>query len=313
MKKYIAAQYIDDEEVNAAFWHTLEAVVVLLKPFQEATDEVQRDRATLMAFYNAFTTMKNSLQAVINANGLLKLAAQDAIHELQDKWDKYVNDKLETCVRYLLYGRRAMVRAEMVVPSQRWLFAWAQLYFDGMGIAFYAADNTQEDKKTVETHLKSEFAKLKAEEIENDVSWRTWWMLNRERYPHLFHIAAAFLSLCATEASVERSFSKQGFIHSARRNRSSDALIEAQMMISFNYVNIHCGAAATVEDPDEEQVSLDEVEARDSEEEGKMAVDRGGQLTVSQFFRPSSSSSSDSSSSSSDSAMPSPLSEVMRL
>ena len=283
VKKYIAAEYIDDEAVSAPFWQTLEAAaVVLLLPFQSATDDVQRDSATLMTFYNAFVTTKNSLRQIINANGILKLAAEAGIAALDDKWQQYVDDNLETCIRILLYGKNAIVDGSLVHRSQRWLFSWAHLYFTAMGIVFGSAENMVEDKKTVETHLKNEFGKLKTEDIEGDVGWRTWWLLSKERYPHLYPIAVVLLSLSPTEAAVERSFSKQGFIHSDRRNRSSDSLIEAQMMISFNHENLFGGEPAP--DPEETQVLLDIV---DEEEETKMSVEPqpAVQTTVNQFFR----------------------------
>jgi Protein of unknown function (DUF 659)/hAT family C-terminal dimerisation region len=298
-KKYIAGHYTDDDEVDATFWQTLESVVVLLLPFQLATDDVQRDKATLMTFYNAFVTMKNSLRAIINSNGVLKVAAQAAIAALDDKWLRYADDKLETCIRYLLHGKNAVVAPELVSSSQRWLFSWAELYFEGMGIQFRSAgeDDSFEDTALVAAHLKTEFGKLKQEAVDGDIGWRTWWALNRERFPHLFHVAKALLSLAPTEAAVERSFSKQGLIHSDRRNRSSDALVEAQMMISFNHDNLFGSEA--VDDPDEVQVLLNGNDAAhdeesDTEEEEKMDVEfQHGllQTTVNQFFNSSSSSS----------------------
>ena len=44
----------------------------------------------------------------------------------------------------------------------------------------------------------------------------------------------AILSITASEAAVERSFSRQGIIHSDRRNRSSEASVYHQMCVSFN-------------------------------------------------------------------------------
>lgn len=46
--------------------------------------------------------------------------------------------------------------------------------------------------------------------------------------------AIALLSLTASEASVERTFSAQSNTHSSRRNRLSDAAVEAEMQIKFN-------------------------------------------------------------------------------
>src|SRR5271170_1083107 len=167
----------------------------------------------------------------------LREAAIMATAELDLRWGRHVDDNLHTCIKYLLYGKYAVVSAAQALQAQNWLLHdWALKYFRGMGIKFYARPNDEfslEDSKTVEAHLKSEFAQLKTEDIgDAGVPWRTWWVLHKERYPHLIHIAFVLLSLVPTEAAVERSFSKQGIIHSDRRNRSSDDLVEAQMMIS---------------------------------------------------------------------------------
>ena len=44
----------------------------------------------------------------------------------------------------------------------------------------------------------------------------------------------ALLELTASEAAVERSFSRQGFVHSKARNRLSDESVQVQMAFSFN-------------------------------------------------------------------------------
>lgn len=46
--------------------------------------------------------------------------------------------------------------------------------------------------------------------------------------------ALALLSITASEAAVERSFSRQGLIHSKLRNRSKDDSIHGQMCFAFN-------------------------------------------------------------------------------
>jgi hypothetical protein len=45
----------------------------------------------------------------------------------------------------------------------------------------------------------------------------------------------ALLSISASEAAVERSFSMQDIVHSKRRNRLNDESVEDEMFIKFNY------------------------------------------------------------------------------
>jgi hypothetical protein len=62
----------------------------------------------------------------------------------------------------------------------------------------------------------------------------TAWTTMLEGTPELAHVAVALLSICASEAPVERSFSIQDLVHSKVRNRSGDDLVEAQMFIQIN-------------------------------------------------------------------------------
>ena len=52
--------------------------------------------------------------------------------------------------------------------------------------------------------------------------------------PLISHAAVAILSVCASEAAVERTFSAQGLVHSDLRNRMSSDTVEAEMFIKFN-------------------------------------------------------------------------------
>jgi hypothetical protein len=52
-------------------------------------------------------------------------------------------------------------------------------------------------------------------------------------YKELAHVAVAVLSICPSEATVERSFSIQDLVHSKTRNRSGP-MVEAQMFLRLN-------------------------------------------------------------------------------
>ena len=56
--------------------------------------------------------------------------------------------------------------------------------------------------------------------------------------PFLSHAAVAILSVCGSEAAVERTFSAQGLVHSDLLNRLGDATVEAEMFIKFNKATV---------------------------------------------------------------------------
>jgi hypothetical protein len=90
--------------------------------------------------------------------------------------------------------------------------------------------------------LDSQHAMLKAS---HDKEQETKEIRQRRRYDarhtwalctskELSSLAIALLSITASEAAVERTFSRQGLVHSKLRNRLSNASVQSQMFFSFN-------------------------------------------------------------------------------
>jgi len=69
------------------------------------------------------------------------------------------------------------------------------------------------------------------------VRWdaRVLWKLYLNSAHELSSCALALLSVTASEAAVERSFSMQDIVHSKRRNRLLDASVQDEMFIKFNH------------------------------------------------------------------------------
>jgi hypothetical protein len=63
---------------------------------------------------------------------------------------------------------------------------------------------------------------------------RLVWYIHLKRAPKLATAAIALISLVASEAVVERSFSAQGMVHRKKRNRMTDDHVEDEMFIKFN-------------------------------------------------------------------------------
>jgi hypothetical protein len=61
----------------------------------------------------------------------------------------------------------------------------------------------------------------------------------------------ALLELTASEAAVERSFSRQGFVHSKTRNRLSDESVQVHMLFSFNKRALQQSAVSRHEEDEE--------------------------------------------------------------
>jgi hypothetical protein len=82
-------------------------------------------------------------------------------------------------------------------------------------------------------------------------------------------IAKALISVAASEAAVERSFSSQGATHTKRRNRLNNSAVQAEMMIKFNTLALQSKpsptASYTIMDVDYEPNKL--LEESDEEEE----------------------------------------------
>jgi hypothetical protein len=60
------------------------------------------------------------------------------------------------------------------------------------------------------------------------------WFRYQTSVPELTACVLALLSITATEAAVERSFSAQGTVHSKKRNRLLNSSVEREMFIKFN-------------------------------------------------------------------------------
>jgi hAT family C-terminal dimerisation region len=73
-----------------------------------------------------------------------------------------------------------------------------------------------------------------AREQDRPFNPRLVWYLHLRHAPVLAHAAVALLSVAGSEASVERTFSAQGDVHTDRRNRLADEVVEAEMFIKFN-------------------------------------------------------------------------------
>ena len=137
------------------------------------------------------------------------------------------------------------------IPSDiNYICEWGSLY-----LITYQIVSNNFNKETVKLILngqilqvlggQSEFSDLNAKikniksfhEIKNETyNPILVWCSFMSSHFELSKVAIAFLSICPSEASVERSFSMQSDVHSLERKTFQD-VIEAEMRIKFNLDN----------------------------------------------------------------------------
>jgi hypothetical protein len=217
--------------VDADFFEQLPFLVSFLKPFMAATDAVQRDNATLYTVWQQF----------------LKLRAHAAKHPwalpaVQTRWQQRVHVEAVTSVALLSFAE--------LPASAEYNRRDAQSFIVTMGSAYIAHYNlaTETEQQSADallmqiadfngrcgvfSRLESEIATAKRMAGDGDWHPLSVWRL----YPgiQLAEVAVALLSVTASEAAVERSFSAQSLVHSKRRNSLHNDAVEAEMMLKFN-------------------------------------------------------------------------------
>jgi hypothetical protein len=231
MQKEIVTCY-DSESLPAVkpdFFAQLALLITFLKPFQTATDAIQRDTATLYTVYEQFIMLQ---QHVKEQN------AEWAAVSILKRWKKHTNTAAVTASAILSFAR----------PSSHLSIADAQQFIVSFGseylLAFHNSSNSSrqqlEDALTIQiaefNGRCGRFANIEQQKasVQRGGVWnpRMVWLLHPGE--ELADVAAALLSVSASEAAVERTFSAQVDVHSKKRNRLHSATIEAEMMLKFN-------------------------------------------------------------------------------
>lgn len=240
------------------FWSGLKDLVDCLKPFQEATDILQSDTSTLYDVYSQFKRLLLCIESLQPPHILSphKLAVKQII---TGYWFKHVKVPIVICCAMLSFDtsyEQIFTAAEMI-QAKEWLLTFGVSY-----ISYYGLSHEQSQDELKSNLLASvasfmgrsgdfssmpESIELLRKKAINDNAQRSSsnhlytyfdpkqvWNLYTDVAPQLSSVARALLSVVASEAAVERSFSMQGMIHSKRKNRMSDQRVEREMFIKFN-------------------------------------------------------------------------------
>ena len=243
------------------FWDNLTEIVRFLEPFSKATNIIQSDGSTLYDFYKQFKVLLKHV-ADTPISSPFHGAVSAISHVITGVWEKHVNwDAIITTAQLSFDSTVDEAFADKLMTARRWFTQWAAEY------AVYwtlSAATTVAEARSMATlewshflsrapgscfeHMEADIADITARHLQQRKLFdpKAVWSLYLEAAPILAHAAVALLSVAGSEAAVERSFSAQGLVHSDRRNRLSDKMVEAEMMIRFNRLALRRAAGEQV-------------------------------------------------------------------
>lgn len=232
-----------------AFWSSLSSMSRCLEHFRSATDIIQRDCATLFDVYQQFNALVRSCSVI--ADEFSNTAARAVRNAIKKRWETHVNAKAALATAVLSFADLAAFPMEQLVEAERFI-----IHFGSEYLAFY---NAAEDVDTAASELTLQLAEFKGRSDRfadlsvniarvreesyrrctkegKALSWqpKTVWHLYSSAYAALSAVALALLSVSASEAAVERTFSAQGDIHSDKRNRLLDSSVESELFVRWN-------------------------------------------------------------------------------
>ena len=239
---------------DVEFWYPLKSLLSFLLPYQIATDVLQSDASSLADVHSQFATLIEDADSLAIPHPLAGMR-EGLMNIIRRQWDDHVNHDIVITCSFLSHDHRyAQFGAMEKHSASDWFATW--------GVKFLAhyklsdADNPSHISSLLFQQLSDFSARVgvfssfntyqgldslpqathgAAQRIRRELLLRIWRKYLNGSATELAHCALALLAITASEAAVERSFSRQGLIHSDLRNRSSDQSVYSQMCVAFNY------------------------------------------------------------------------------
>jgi hypothetical protein len=252
-KRKKKAHWVNHTFTTDTFWLPLQQLVTFLKPYKHATDVAQSDTSTLADVHLQFVQLINKADDLLPPHALAPLRS-DLLNTIKNEWNTHVNKNAVIICTHLAFDPAySSFPDDERAAAQTWFFKWGKEYIKWYGLSTVDEDNAisaiimmQYGQFTQRTGAFATIDELhevlrsdhNAKEAKKEVKQRrrydarhTW---NLASTAELTQLAITLLSITASEAAVERTFSRQGLVHSKLRNRLSDRSVQSQMFFSFN-------------------------------------------------------------------------------
>lgn len=213
--------------LNDGFWSRLSRIIDVLEPIAHATEKIESDVPRISQAVEIFAEIDECLQSSLPQSPL------SGEEETQAR--EYVSNRREFCIGALHKA------ANLLDPA----LEGKHLSEDDVTEAIeYICHISQQFDSVDEEEVLQDLANFRSKDglWRKDIIWKcaqkvspsTWWKGICSSRRHLSFIASRILQLPATSASVERSFSTYGNIHSAKRNRLTAERAGKLVYISHN-------------------------------------------------------------------------------
>jgi hypothetical protein len=252
----VATRYckkIIEEDEKKNLWNKLHVLTNMLDPFRKATDVLQSDSSTLYTVYLEFAKVLLTIQKF--PVDIVQVDVKAVKEIIISYWKKHININavimsaklsFDSCYEHIFDSHDESV----LTKSKDWFMDFGVKY-----LMYYRKQNDTRTRDEIYLKLMKQYGDLllmsppfskyskfinnikegiKSKETESQVDAMQLWGFVGDEVPELAQCAIAILTLPASEAAVERSFSQQGTVHRPVRNRMSSKLIECEMRIKFN-------------------------------------------------------------------------------
>lgn len=245
------------EPLPDSFWPRLQSLVSCLKPYQQATDILQSDTATLFNVYSEFDKLLRETRKMADSS-ILYTQKADVENIIMQYWMKHINKSAVISCALLSLDNSAWSQfaSSDLTEARKWFLAFGVSYINH----YKASDLSGEDeignilldqysqfvsRSGIFADMNDNYKKLVAKAADQKHATssgssftyfdpKKLWGVYLNEAREICTAAIALLSIVPSEAAVERSFSMQDMIHSKRRNRLLDDSVGSEMFIKFN-------------------------------------------------------------------------------
>jgi hypothetical protein len=240
-KEVYKGQYDDLAFSDESFWHPLVTLIDFLVPYQIATDTVQSDDATLGDVHRHFARLMCGAEEIPSAH-VLAPVKHDVKAIIRKEWLDHVNvNAVILCCLFNFDPTYYSFPEQQRVDADDWFTEWGTKLIKHYRLSDY--DDEKEITRALEQQ-RSQFLtreglfhsleQRRANMGDGKGHARRVWGSYLSTVPEISSCVLALLELTASEAAVERSFSRQGLVHSKARNRLTDDSVQVQMSFAFN-------------------------------------------------------------------------------
>jgi len=239
LRKYIELILPD---IDKSIWDKINELFLYIKPFKNYIDKSQKNNVSICSVSKNIEELINNLN---NAKLPLYLSKnkKNIIDTIKNKWNKHINTTIINVALFFDFDEKIIIDNDMITFIENWGSIYLTTYelIKEKDINIIKGIINLQIREFISKH--SQFINLftiintiKNTCVIKKIDYNSIFVWSGFTTTHfeLSTIAIGILSICPSEAAVERSFSMQSDIHSLDRNKLSSELIEAELRIKFN-------------------------------------------------------------------------------